>query len=638
MMKKFLYGVLCLALLVGCGKDKEKDFEPDEPDTPVTPTVVTLELSDADLIFDAEGGQKTFTITSNAEWTITNESDWCTTDVASGSGNRTVTVRTQTYNALEDRNMNLTVKAGDKTQVLTVTQKYGNAIVPDKAKFEVAQGGGDLAIRVRSNMTYEVTIPEFCSSWIQPAPETRAEISDTTYRFIIAKNESKDSRMGFIIFTSASLSDTVRIFQAEKDQLMLTKKEYNLLAKDTTITIELRTNIDYDILFSELVDWLEVVQTRAVRTDRIVFRVMGNTSNVSRGVKVIFKDKNGALADTLQVRQFTKGTHLGGIVFKTKQDLIDFHATGNTVIVGNVTMGGTELKNLQELGDLLVEIDGDLSLECDALESLEGLGGLKQITGSLVVTASSSVFSSSSAHAYSMRALTSFTGLTNLKSIGKNFIITASASSSTSYFSSSSLDSLKSFEGLENLESIGGNFVVSASSNNPSSSSNPSSSLISLESFNGLGKLKSIGGDFKVYASNSLNALQSFAGLESLESIGGSFKVASSSFSYSSLKALKSFSGLSKLKSIGGDFEVISSFSSNSSLSSLESFAGLESLESIGGSFKVISSSYSSSNSLESLKSLKSLKSFEGLSKLKSIGGDFEVNANDSYYSSFSSL
>ena len=167
-MKRFFYLMLCLSLLAGCGKDKDKDIS--EPDEPEVPAVVTLELSEADLIFEAEGGQKTFTITCNTDWTITNESDWCTTDVTAGTGNRTITVKTQSYGELEDRNMNLTVKAGGNTKVLTVTQKYGNAIVPDKAKFEVSQGGGDLAIKVRSNVTYEVTIPEFCNSWIQPAP------------------------------------------------------------------------------------------------------------------------------------------------------------------------------------------------------------------------------------------------------------------------------------------------------------------------------------------------------------------------------------------------------------------------------------------------------------------------------------
>lgn len=300
--------MLCLLLVAGCSKDKGIE-EPDEPEVPVTPVAVTLELSDTDLVFDAEGGQKTFTITSNAEWTITNESEWCTTDVASGTGNRTVTVTSQTYGELEDRNMNLTVKAGDKTLVLGVTQKGKDAIIPDKAKFEVPQEGGDLAIKVRSNVTYEVVIPEFCSSWIQPAPETRSEVSDTTYRFLIAENEEDDARTGFIIFSAASLQDTVRIFQAQKDRLVLTQTNYNLPAKDTTITVELKTNVDYEVsIVGDDISWIEQVETRASRVDRLLFHIDENTSGVLRSAKIAVQDKNGTLSDTVYVRQSPENT------------------------------------------------------------------------------------------------------------------------------------------------------------------------------------------------------------------------------------------------------------------------------------------------------------------------------------------
>ncbi|WP_251619901.1 BACON domain-containing protein [Odoribacter lunatus] len=328
---KHVYFLIFLPLLLwigtGCGKDSSIET-PDEPDVPVTPVTVTLELSDADLVFDAEGGQKTFTITSNAEWTITNESEWCTTDVTSGTGNRTVTVTSQTYGELEDRNMNLTVKAGDKTQVLGVTQKGKDAIIPDKAKFEVPQGGGDLAIKVRSNVRYEVVIPEFCNSWIQPAPETRSEVSDTTYRFLIAENEEDDSRTGFIVFSAASFQDTVRIFQAQKDRLVLTQTKYNLPAKDTMITVELKTNVDYEVsIVGDDISWISRVETRASRVDRLLFHIDENTSGVLRSAKIAVQDKNGTLSDTVYVRQSPENT----LVLSEKE--FEVAAEGETISV-----------------------------------------------------------------------------------------------------------------------------------------------------------------------------------------------------------------------------------------------------------------------------------------------------------------
>ena len=178
-MKRLFYlvsGVALLYLFLGgallvasCSKDSGGDG-PEEPDQPKN---VMLELSRSDLVFESSGGEKTFTVSCNGTWTIENESDWCTTDFTHGTGNLTVTVTAAVYSGMEDRNMNLTIKAGDKTQVLGVTQKGKDAIIVSKDKFEVPQEGVTISVEVKSNISYEVTIPEEFGSWIAPSPRSR---------------------------------------------------------------------------------------------------------------------------------------------------------------------------------------------------------------------------------------------------------------------------------------------------------------------------------------------------------------------------------------------------------------------------------------------------------------------------------
>ena len=60
-MKRFFYLMLCLSLLAGCGKDKDKDIS--EPDEPEVPEVVNWYLSEAVFFFAADGAHKTLTIT-----------------------------------------------------------------------------------------------------------------------------------------------------------------------------------------------------------------------------------------------------------------------------------------------------------------------------------------------------------------------------------------------------------------------------------------------------------------------------------------------------------------------------------------------------------------------------------------------
>ncbi len=646
---------LSLTLFIRCGSD---DKGIDNPDEPVNPEDVTLEISTTDLLFEAQGGEKEFTITCNTDWTITNESAWCTTDATSGNGNRTVTVTASASSETADRNTNLTVKAGGKTQIVTVTQKHANALILSKNKFDVPQEGGDITIEIKAGIEYQTDIPEEFSSWIRRTTTRAAESQSIS--FTIEANEEADKRTGYILFSGNAQKDTVFIYQAPKNTLILSEDTYTVPTEGAEITVELKTNIDYDVQIpDDAASWVSLITTRALRTDRLTFRIEANTGDADRSAKIAVKDKNSPLSDTITILQ---PIERADIIWETEQDLLDFKAAGHTRIQGNIIVRGEELKTLQKLDNLLTEINGSLTLECPSLTSLDGLYNLAKITGNLLITEGSMVsfeglnslksiggdFEINASSSRPLTALESFEGLENLQAIGGNFKVTTAAADSYSssltslasfkglsslksiggdfeinaeakHYNSSSLKALESFEGLENLQTIEGNFKVTAAD------SYNSSSLTSLASFKGLGSLKSIGGDFEINAkaedkgyNSSLTALESFEGLENLQSIGGNFKVTAtdSYHSYSSLTSLASFKGLSSLKSIGGDFEIDAS----SPLTALESFEGLENLQAIGGNFKVT----------DSYSSLTSLASFKGLNSLKSIGGDFEINASHS--------
>ena len=447
---------LSLTLFIRCGSD---DKGIDNPDEPVNPEDVTLEISTTDLLFEAQGGEKEFTITCNTGWTITNESAWCTTDATSGNGNRTVTVTASASSETADRNTNLTVKAGGKTQIVTVTQKHANALILSKNKFDVPQEGGDITIEIKAGIEYQTDIPEEFSSWIRRTTTRAAESQSIS--FTIEANEEADKRTGYILFSGNAQKDTVFIYQAPKNTLILSEDTYTVPTEGAEITVELKTNIDYDVQIpDDAASWVSLITTRALRTDRLTFRIEANTGDADRSAKIAVKDKNSPLSDTITILQ---PIERADIIWETEQDLLDFKAAGHTRIQGNIIVRGEELKTLQKLDNLLTEINGSLTLECPSLTSLDGLYNLAKITGNLLITEGSMV---------------SFEGLNSLKSIGGDFEINAS--------SSRPLTALESFEGLENLQSIGGNFKVTFTSYYYS--------LTSLASFKGLSSLKSIGG------------------------------------------------------------------------------------------------------------------------------------------------
>ena len=72
-MKRLFYLLMMLSCtLWSCSKSDGSIDDPDDPDNPDAPTNVMLDISVSDLVFEAEGGDKEFTIYCNSYWTITN--------------------------------------------------------------------------------------------------------------------------------------------------------------------------------------------------------------------------------------------------------------------------------------------------------------------------------------------------------------------------------------------------------------------------------------------------------------------------------------------------------------------------------------------------------------------------------------
>ena len=593
-----------------CGKDSGTD-DPNNPNGNGGEQT-TLTISPNELTFKSEGEEKTFAITSNSAWTITNPSTWCKINPAQGNNNAMITATADPSEEYDDRNFNLTIKAGEITKVVTITQKKKDAIILTKERYDIPTEGDYITFEVKSNITYSVIIPAEHSEWIKQV-ETKQlgrGLETKNLNFKISTNPNTDKREGIIVIkdNGSSLADTIHVYQAQKDELILTQDTYNVSSEGEIIHVELRSNVDYDIFIPEDVqEWIHQLPTKSLKVDQLIFSIQANLSNNNRSAKISIKDKNSDLNDTLYIQQ--KANETINVIFQTEQDVINFSQKMNEIITGNLMICGKELKTLQKLENRLVEVKGDLIIDCASLTTLDGLYGLTKIGGDLII---------------SKGQMMTLEGLNNLESIEGDLNISLSPST---------LSNLKSFKCLEKLSTIGGSFKITASQFN----SNGSSSGI--ESFEGLNNLKYIGLNFEINAFNGgLNALKSFEGLENLTTIGESFKVIASSgdaYSSVSLDALKSFKGLNALNLIGGNFKIqaIDSVSSPyaSSLGEL-TFEGLNNLTAINGDFSIKAFALGSDkDNWGTCEPLKNLVCFKGLNKLHRIGGNFKIDAYSDY-------
>lgn len=629
-MKKILTLLaIALAALTSC-KPEEEEIIPPEPE------VVYLNVYYDEIVFPSDGGEDSFEIDSNTDWVITSDADWLTIEPAEGNGYDYVTLTASASDLYDDRNTVITVKAGDKTETFTVTQKYAEALLVTKNKFDIPQEGGEFTVEVQSNISYEVLIDEDSQLWITEVPLSKA-LTTYTHTYSVSENPNTENREGIItIIGDNGKEEVVNVFQAQIDELVLSETEFTVPGEGGEISVHLRANVDYEVLIPEETTWVE--QLSSDREDLLLFQIAPNSETSDRVAEITVKDKNSDLSQNFTITQVRKTTVNGDITLQTDEDIIALCEAGYEIINGDLTISGNKITTLSNLDNKIKEINGYLFINCSSLKSLDGLYSLDKINGDFHIKRA---------------GISNFEGLNNLNEISGDFII--GETTQTAILDGSWLYSLSSFEGLDNLTKIGGvlsilyewypNYSVTR--------------CYGLRSFKGFKNLKEIGGlkieDVHSAGETGLPAITSFEGLETLERINGNFTITGED--EGSFRYLSSFDGLNNLKEITGEFKVsnvdgdLISYEGLNSLETVGTFNAIDGITTFAGlnNLKSISNDFTMDTSIESLDGLNSLEyiggnftpkgsftSFKGLERLNKVEGNFVIDR--SYMSNLSSL
>ena len=630
-------------LFAGCEvKIPDKEDSGQEEQGGQQPAETVLNLSVTSLTLDNNGNAKTFSIVANGEWTLTNGSTWCKTDKTGGKGNAVVSVTAFPHEEYDDRSTNLTVKSGKKTQVLAVTQKKKDALLLTEEKCTLGQEGGTITVEVKSNLTYSVTIPSAHRDWIKETSTPATKALTTAYKhFAIAPNPDNAAREGIIVFkdNGGSLADTVRIFQARREELILLQDRHFLSAAAQTLSVDLQTNVDYEVIIPAASDWITLSASPAVeRADVLRLDIAANPTRNQRSGEVVVADRNGTLADTLHIVQEGKAWTVcrEDVTLTSVEEIKEFIAQGYDEVYSlTIEINDPDFTDLSAFSNHQTKKISYLYIRCPHLQSFQGMAGLEEV-GSLYLTGN-------------YPSLVSFSGLETLDSLNHLCIGEYNSNNTFRYLTTfqglngiktlktlqlyGNFPSLRSFEGLENLTTVTSDIQ----------GIDLEGTFDALTSFKGLKNVKtisgfSLGGTFPVLASfeglenltanngfglhGTFDELTDFRGLENLERIG-SFKLRSDI----KAKNLKNFSGLGKVEYIG-DFSI----NQYASLPALQSFEGFDSLKEIGKDLDLDSPcpSLSGLNHLTTVGgnvkiNVGLLTSLQGLNSLKTVGGTVTI-------------
>ena len=151
---KNMLSIMLLAIMVCCWSCSGGE---DVPAPTPTPEANKVEISTSAPVVEQKGGTATVSFTTNAAWTasVSASTSWLSVSPASGSaGTHTLTITTTENDTYDERNASITIKAGNASKNITVTQKQKDALIVTSNKMEIGAEGGEFTIEAKKKTVH----------------------------------------------------------------------------------------------------------------------------------------------------------------------------------------------------------------------------------------------------------------------------------------------------------------------------------------------------------------------------------------------------------------------------------------------------------------------------------------------------
>lgn len=266
-------------------------------------------------VIEAKGGTSSITFNTTSAWTAsvanTRSNNWCTISPTSGeAGVITLTIVTAENLTPDERNAAITLQGVTASETFTVTQKQKDALTVTSSKIEVTTKGGDVAIEVKANVSFDYQIDEASKSWITVA-STRG-LTTSALNFRVSENAGMKKREGYITIHSGELSEKVTIYQeGNGPEVVLTQDEYTVSSDGETIKVELKSNTDYEVQLPGG-GWISEAVTRAFSSHTHYFTVAKNETYDIREAEILFTNEANGIAEKVTITQAQRNGIVAG--------------------------------------------------------------------------------------------------------------------------------------------------------------------------------------------------------------------------------------------------------------------------------------------------------------------------------------
>ena len=265
------------------------------------PMETVLSLSDLAANFEAAGSlEKTISVTSNYDWTVSCPEAWVTVSPAAGSGNGTFKITVAENTTFDTRSATVTVKANDKTATVKVSQlALTPSILVSPAAAEVDAAGGTVSVDITSNSPWTLTVPAD-GSWVSPDAASGEGSGKVT--FTVAPNTDFAARTVEITFSAQDKKATVKITQKSPDPTLEVNPATLSIGDDGgAVEFDVTSNAPWTVTVAE--EWITVDPASGQGDAKVTLTVAPSEVRTVRSAVITVKETVGNSEKTVTVNQ-----------------------------------------------------------------------------------------------------------------------------------------------------------------------------------------------------------------------------------------------------------------------------------------------------------------------------------------------
>lgn len=156
------------------------------------------------------------------------------------------------------------------------------------------------SVQVKTNLEWAASVPSDAADWC------KLTASGTSLRVVLTENPEDGIRKTDATLTAGTIKKKLHIKQlGQAPDILISTSRIDLKYRDTLININVVSNVEYEILIPDTIDWITPVpQTRAVMEDfSHSFQIPANKTDELRFTNIIFQAKSHDIKRNIMIRQ-----------------------------------------------------------------------------------------------------------------------------------------------------------------------------------------------------------------------------------------------------------------------------------------------------------------------------------------------